>query len=88
MSSFKPFAWAPSADLDKHEIVIKVDDVGQNIMDAIAWLDKAMDHEHWMVYPRVDIFSQPQTKRDGFFHFKESADLDIVMLFKLTFGGR
>lgn len=89
MSFDKPgVAWVYPQGLDSSDIVVKVHDQDQDVMRAIGWLDENMDHELWDVFPRVGLYLDPITKRIAYFHFDEKVDRDLLMLFKLTFGGQ
>lgn len=80
--------WAPPKGLDSGDIVVKVHDQDQDVMRAIGWLDASMDHELWDVFPRVGLYLDPTIERFAYFHFDQKVDRDLLVMFKLTFGGQ
>lgn len=81
--------WTTAEESHPNDIVVEVVSVSdQQATQAALWLCEHMDHDEWNVFHGGQTYPNGDYERISHFHFREHVDLSIVMLFKLTWGGK
>lgn len=76
--------WQPTEVEPKDHFVVLTKPSGETIADSILWCNERLgtSNEDWGYFPYG-----PSIRDIAFFFNKENIDLDVVLLFKLTWCG-